>query len=565
MSNEAAGRVRSKLPRWARSTLMLFGRLYPSAPKKNERHESAQARTIVLAQQLLQHVTEPVVACGFNGRILVSNPAANELFSSEGRSLVGQLIPPAMAASIKSELRVGECGAVLARAGHPLSDRLLKAKGPSDRFTFVPVQLGNLGEAVEDVTFFVGHALNRKAEIRADPLDPEAKSKSELANEVKSFYLATVCHEIRTPLNGLFGMLDLLSKTELVDDQRELLATAKVSARQLRVLLDDVLDMSKIEAGKLELESVPFDVQEKLGSAVKVFSATAEGKGLTLGFKHRLPQRILMGDVSRITQVLNNLIDNALKFTQSGFVAVDARTEQPDPDQALCKLWVTVQDSGRGVSPDQVHHLFHPFVQADGSVRRNFGGTGLGLALCRQLCQAMGGQISATARPGGGMIFTFMVRCELAYGMSPFVDTRPLETSLFTALHGASVLVVDDTRVNQTLLSRWVTTAGMTVTQVFDGKTAVATVRSQSFDIILMDISMPEMSGIDATRTIRALASSQGGNARRFSTTPILGMSGYAMSEDRKAGLAVGMSGYVSKPLKHAELLDLMVQALSRD
>ena len=390
-----------------------------------------------------------------------------------------------------------------------------------------------------------------------------ANVKPEADGQARRLYLASVCHEIRTPLNGLFGMLDLLSKTELVADQRELLETARMSARQLRVLLDDVLDMAKIEAGKLEIQSVPFDVVEHLNRVVRLFHAAAEIKGLKLSFKHYTPQRMLLGDVFRITQVLNNLIDNALKFTESGCVTVGVRTEQPDPDKPFCQLWVSVEDSGCGISPDHRPHLFNQFAQADGSVSRTFGGTGLGLSLCRELCQAMGGHISATARAGGGTIFMFLVHCELAYGMSPFVETIPFEQSKFSTLRGTSVLVVDDNSVNQTLLARWLKSEGMLVTQVFDGKSAVEAARAHPVDIILMDISMPEMSGIDATRAIRALASSNGGNASYFSTVPIVGMSAYAMPEDRDACLAAGMSGYVSKPIQLNVLLQRMVQALS--
>lgn len=566
MKTDSFDRVKPKPkpPQSSSGTLTLVRRFQLALMNKPKLEEPAEEQVIVLARQLLQHATDPVVACDVKGRILLSNPAADELYSSEGRSLVGQLMSPALTASLQSESEAGERGVLLAAADRPRSDRLLQAKGRSDHVTFVPVQLGNPGEAINDVTFFWGHVKNRDAEICADQTEQEAKSERKSAHQDQNHYLATVCHEIRTPLNGLFGMLDLLSKTELVGDQLELLETARMSARQLRGLLNDVLDMAKIEAGKLEFESVPFDVLEQLSRVVRVFRASAELKGLTLSFKHSTPHRMLMGDVFRISQVLNNLIDNALKFTESGFIVVGVRTEQPDRDQALCNLLVTVEDSGCGISPDQMPDLFHPFAQADNSVSRTFGGTGLGLSLCRELCEAMGGHISAAPRPGGGAIFTFMVRCELAYGMSPFVDTRPMDEAQFSALQGASVLVVDDNRVNQTLLARWLKSAGMTVTQLFDGKSAVEAVRSRPFDLVLMDISMPEMSGIEAARAIRALASSDGGNAKRFSKIPILGMSGYAMLEDRDACLAAGMCGYVSKPLKLSELLEQMLQAVSR-
>ena len=561
LSEDPAGRGARALPWWASSELILARRVSRHVLEMHQGRLSAKKQMIALMQGLLDEVTEAVIACDVNGCVLVSNLVANELWSPDGHSLVGQPMPPALAAFIESELQLGQGGGWLAHA-HPLPRRVLETEVGSARGVLVPMRLSAHVVAVEDATWLVIQGLNRKAEIYADQLAHDAMSKFEQADQAKSRFLATVSHEIRTPLNGLFGMLDLLSRTELVDDQRHLLETARVSGRQLRSLLDDVLDLSKIEAGKLEFESVPFDVQEQLGRALHAFSPAAQVKGLTLSLHWHTPQRMLMGDVYRISQVLNNLIDNALKFTESGYIAVDVRTEQPNPDQSLCNLWVTVEDSGRGIPADRMPHIFQPFTQADQSVTRTFGGSGLGLSLCRELCHGMGGHIAAAARPGGGTIFTSLVRCEIAYGMSPFVETRPSEDSQLMALHGARVLAVDDNRVNQTLLARWLKSAGMTVTQAFDGEAAVTAVIAQPFDIILMDISMPRMNGLDAARAIRALARSNVADAQRFSAVPILGVSAHAMSGDREACLAAGMNGYVTKPIQRDVLFERMVRAL---
>jgi CheY-like chemotaxis protein len=208
-------------------------------------------------------------------------------------------------------------------------------------------------------------------------------------------------------------------------------------------------------------------------------------------------------------------------------------------------------------------YIFDPFAQAHESVSRTFGGSGLGLSLCRELCHGLGGHIAAAARPGGGTIFTFLVRCEVAYGMSPFVETQPPEDVQLTRLQGARVLAVDDNRVNQKLLLGWLKSVGASVTQAFDGEAAVTAVTAEPFDIILMDISMPVMNGLDATRAIRALADSKGLDSPRFASVPILGVSAHAMSGDREACLAAGMNGYVTKPIKRDVLFDRMVRALS--
>jgi CheY-like chemotaxis protein len=207
--------------------------------------------------------------------------------------------------------------------------------------------------------------------------------------------------------------------------------------------------------------------------------------------------------------------------------------------------------------------IFEPFAQADESTSRNFGGSGLGLSLCRELCHGMGGQIHVAARPGGGTIFTFMVCCEVAHGMSPFVDTRPSEHAQLVMLQDARVLTVDDNRVNQTLLQGWLKSVGAAVTQAFDGESAVAAVIAQPFDIILMDISMPVMNGLDATRAIRSLADAKGPGSLRFARVPVLGVSAHAMSGDREACIAAGMSGYVTKPIKRDVLFERMAQAMS--
>ena len=517
---------------------------------------------IAAMQGVLDEAAEAVIACDVEGCVLVSNRVANQLWSRGGASLVGAPIPEALMDFVTPDLVAGQCSG-WAEKQHPLARRVLDAEVSSLHSGRIAMRLSSHVVFFEGTPCLVIQCLNRTAEISAEWAVHESMGKVQHANEAKSRFLATVSHEIRTPLNGLFGMLDLLSRTELVDEQRELVDTARLSGRQLRSLLDDVLDLSKIEAGKLEFESVPFDVREQLGRAVALFISAAQLKGVTLNTHWHTPVRMLMGDVFRISQVLNNLIDNALKFTDEGFITVDIRTEQANPDDALCNLWGTVEDSGLGIPPDRMPHIFDPFAQADQSVSRTVGGSGLGLSLCRELTHGMGGHIAAAARPGGGTIFTFLVRCEVAHGMSPFVETQPPEDVQLAMLQGARVLAVDDNQVNQTLLQGWLKSVGAAVTQAFDGEAAVAAVIAEPFDIVLMDISMPVMNGLDATRAIRALAASKGLDSARFASVPILGVSAHAMSGDREACIAAGMNGYVTKPIKRDVLFERMVRAMS--
>jgi signal transduction histidine kinase/AmiR/NasT family two-component response regulator len=518
-------------------------------------------RLIAVMQGVLDEAAEAVIACDMEGVVLVSNRQAHLLWSPAGQSLVGEMLPQPLTELVARDLAAGKAAVSTAIAQQP-SRRVIHAEVNSQQSARIPMRLNCHQAVVGGAHWLVIQGLDLSAELAAQKTVADSMAKVEQANRAKSRFLATVSHEIRTPLNGLFGMLDLLSRSELDDDQHELLETARLSGRQLRSLLDDVLDLSKIEAGKLQFERAPFDVREQLGRAVSVFLATAQASGLTLNVQWDTPQRMLLGDVFRISQVLNNLLNNALKFTEEGFISVEIRTVHPDPDQDLCELWVTVEDSGRGIPPDRMTQVFEPFAQADESTSRNFGGSGLGLSLCRELCHGMGGRIHVAARPGGGTIFTFMVRCEVAHGMSPLFDTQPSEHSQLAMLQDARVLTVDDNRVNQALLQSWLKSVGASVTQAFDGQAAVAAVIAQPFDIILMDISMPVMNGLDATRAIRSLAAANGPGSLRFAKVPVLGVSAHAMSGDREACIAAGMSGYVTKPIKRDVLFERMVRAM---
>ena len=559
--NPAAGLMR-ELPWWACTELILAYRASRHLAAAAKEKIDQKKRMIVVMQGVLDETAEAVIACDMDGGVLVSNRRADRWWSPAGRSLVGELLPEALMELVAPELAAGK-GAASAAIAQQLSIRVIHAEVNSLQAARIPMRLNCHRAVVGDAQWLVIQALDLSAELAAQKTVADSIGKVEQANRAKSRFLATVSHEIRTPLNGLFGMLDLLSRSELDDEQHELLETARMSGRQLRSLLDDVLDLSKIEAGKLQFERVPFDVRERLGRAVSVFLAAAQVSGVTLTVQWDTPQRMLMGDVFRISQVLNNLLNNALKFTEEGFISVEIRTVHPDPDQDFCELWGTVEDSGTGIPPDRMAQIFEPFAQAHESTSRNFGGSGLGLSLCRELCHGMGGHIHAAARPGGGTVFTFMVRCELAYGMSPFVDTQPSEHAQLAMLQGARVLTVDDNRVNQTLMRAWLESVGASVTQAYDGESAVAAVIAQPFDIVLMDISMPVMDGLDATRAIRLLAAAKGPGSLRFAKVPVLGVSAHAMSGDRDACIAAGMSGYVTKPIKRDVLFERMVLAMS--
>jgi PAS domain S-box-containing protein len=382
------------------------------------------------------------------------------------------------------------------------------------------------------------------------------------ANEVKSRFLANVSHEIRTPLNGITGMTDLLGRSGLDAHQQDLLQTLRASTRQLRGLLTNVLDLCRIEADKMHLESVLFDADEWLGRCVRSFEGAAHKRGLALSYTSDLPHPILRGDPYRLVQILTNLLDNAVKFTSSGRIDVLVRSRMLRAPEGACALHVEVRDTGCGIEESVQRRLFAAYTQADDSTTRRYGGSGLGLALCRQLCHAMGGEIGVKSRPGVGSSFNFKIVAALGDGTPTFADTQPPDELDTATLKGARVLVADDNVVNQKLLRLWLEREGMTVESAANGEEAILLACERRFAVLLMDVSMPVMDGKDATRTIRSLALRGNAHRRLLASVPIIGVSALTSLKDRDDCLEAGMNAYVTKPLKRDVLLGAIVHAM---
>ena len=383
-----------------------------------------------------------------------------------------------------------------------------------------------------------------------------ALAQARQAHAAKSRFLANMSHEIRTPLNGITGMAGVLASTPLDAYQRDLLQTLEASTRRLRALLDDILDLSKIEAGHLRMERRAFDLDQDLRRAVQSFRCAALAKDLQLDFEFSGGPRVVVGDSYRLTQIVQNLLDNAIKFTDTGGVSVRVRCQPEADDPEHCRIEVEVSDTGPGVPEELQSTLFAAFTQADETTTRRFGGTGLGLALSRELCQAMSGDISVRSRPEQGTTFAFHVRAGTAPALPDAIrQALPDTPQPDIPLRGRRVLVADDSPVNRKVLEQVLGPAGLRVSSVIDGEHAVELASSEDFDVILMDVSMPRLNGYDATRAIRSLDSPR-------ARVPIIGVTAFAMEGDRERCLASGMNAYVTKPIQSDELFHAIRQAL---
>jgi signal transduction histidine kinase/AmiR/NasT family two-component response regulator len=383
----------------------------------------------------------------------------------------------------------------------------------------------------------------------------EARDAANAANVLKSQFLANMSHEIRTPLNGVLAMAEVMSMSDLAPVQRERLDVIRQSGGLLLAVLNDVLDLSKIEAGKLALLVEDFDLETAITPTSESFSVIAEGKGL--GFKIEVAPEaagVWRGDADRIRQIVGNLLSNAVKFTLQGEVSACFDVV---PESGALRL--TVRDSGVGIAVEKQASLFEKFTQADNSATRRFGGTGLGLAICRELTQMMGGLISVESHEGQGSVFT--VELPLGRGVlaadvrAPAQAAEATETADESALH---LLAAEDNPTNQQVLAAVMGSLGIEIDIVPNGKAAFEAWRDGAYDLILMDIQMPVMDGIDSARAIRAAERENG----RF-RTPIVALTANALSHQVEEYLAAGMDGHVAKPIEIAKLYEAISRALT--
>jgi signal transduction histidine kinase/CheY-like chemotaxis protein len=388
--------------------------------------------------------------------------------------------------------------------------------------------------------------LEKRIKDRTDQLEAAVRN-AQAASQAKSEFLANISHELRTPMNGVIGMLDMALERELSPELAEQLHTAQTCAYALLSLLNEILDLSKIEAGKMTLEKIPLDVRALVADCIKVHQpkAAENAVGLKIETATDVPRQIV-GDPLRIRQILENLVSNAVKFTEHGTVVVRTGGKFTAPGRYL--LDIQVQDSGTGIPPDKLLHIFDEFTQADRSVGRKFGGTGLSLAITRSLAELHGGKVHVESELGRGSTFTVTLPCE-AVAAAAVESAAPAAAPAPPDSPSGSVriLVVEDNHVNQKVVTAVLRKRGFSIELANDGQEALQKLENNgSFDLVLMDVQMPVLDGLEATRLIR--------KQPRWNSLPIVAMTAHAMNGDKERCLEAGMNGYISKPV-HPSLL----------
>lgn len=521
---------------------------------EQKRTEQALRDLSEFQKAILDNAGHAIISAMPDGIIRVFNPAAEQLLGYSAEELVGKQTPAifhdpqevvtraqAFSAELGIDLEPGfDVFVEKCRRGLPNAHEWTYIRKDGSRLT-VLLTITALRNPDGAITSFLGVASDITTIKSVQRELTLAKDAAEAASVAKSQFLANMSHEIRTPMNGVLGMTELLLATPLTDKQRHMTQTVRQSAASLLTIINDILDYSKIEAGKLQLERTDIDLSLLLDDAVKLFSEAARQKGLSLSvaIAPDIPTA-LRGDPTRLRQILLNLIGNSIKFTVAGSITVTADCLKRSAEQVL--LRVTVRDTGIGIPPESQTRVFDAFAQADGSTTRKFGGTGLGLTIVKQLVHLMGGTVDLESIPGLGSTFGLTVPLEIRPDNK--MSSAIVQAQQSTArLHG-KILLAEDNVVNREIAVAMLELLGCTVDIAEDGQEALTAADAQSYDVVLMDCQMPNLDGLEASRLIREQEQHHP-HRRRL---PIVALTANAMEGDREQCLAAGMDGYLTKP-----------------
>lgn len=511
----------------------------------------ALSKSELLLRTSLNTIPELVWLKDPDGKYLACNHAFTLLYGAPEEEIIGRTDTDFVSAELVDLFRANDLRAMA--AGKPSMNEeelVFKSDGRHGLFETIKTPMYDVTGKLIGVLGVARDITERKDGERALLV---AKEAAEAANRAKNEFLANMSHEIRTPLNGIVGMLQLLRLSQLTSEQDDCINTALKSAERLTRLLSDILDLARIEAGKLVLENQPFGLADLRESILSLLGPTASAKGLDLVYTHdpQLP-KFVTGDQNRIQQILFNLVGNALKFTVSGGVHVElcllAQNEQ--------KLWILliVSDSGVGIPDEKIDEIFNPFVQLDGSYTRTHQGAGLGLSIVRRLVALMDGSLAIESSAAGT---TVCVSLSFEHGMPPVSELEQAAPQEDVSV--LRILLVEDDEVNQLVEKRLLEKFGHRVIAVADGQMALKVLRASRFDLIFMDIQMPVMDGVEATRRIRTAP-----EFKAVADVPIVAMTAYAMSGDREKMLSFGMNEYIAKPFDMAVLAALIAKVVGK-
>lgn len=549
----------------------------------------SQERLLALEDRLraiLSHAADAVIVIDIEGRIELANAAAERLTGWPAEDLVGGPITVLMDEPYRSghqgrielylehgtrgilnvgprpfpllrrdgerlpiELSVGEAFIAGERkfigVCRDISQRLEKDEALRSANAALRHKISELQEVSQGLEA-QKHALERLAADNA-----AARAEAERANQAKSRFLATMSHELRTPLNGILAVSEALARRDLAPADQELVEIISSSGQGLLSILNEILDLSRVESGQLQIEPQSFSPREAVGAVAEVWRFAAKAKGLELRVQTRSMTALRIGDPQRLRQILSNLINNAIKFTERGAITLKAR-----PVGQGTWLRFEVVDSGPGVAANDRERLFQPFVQADSGPTRRHGGAGLGLAICRELADLMGGRIWVEPAPAGGACFVVELPLPLDdEARAPVVPVATPEALVPGLVSDPKILVAEDHPLNRLVASIILEEAGLRFDCVEDGVAALEAVMAGGYDLVLMDVNMPRMDGLEATRQIRALPGQAG-------AIPIVAVTANAAPEEVEACLQAGMNAFVAKPVRAAELLDVLTAAL---
>jgi len=513
--------------------------------------ERSAARNRDMLSGMFRISPEAIVVANQEGRVVIFSAGAEAVFGYAAHEIVGGPIERLMPERFRGDhglhvarFAAGACDSLQMAQRRPL--RGLRKDGVE-----IPIEASLARIVAGGDVLFTTIVRDLTDRYEAEACLVEARDRAEQANRAKSVFLANMSHELRTPLNGILGVAEALANTAADPRQKEMVELIATSARALEALLTDVLDLARIEAGRLDIQNEPFDLGHMVRSVGALFAASAESKGLA--FTLDLPDsaaRILAGDAMRLRQILSNLLSNAVKFTETGGVTLAVDTVC---GADACQVRFSVQDTGIGFDEETGARLFQPFEQSDSSITRRFGGTGLGLSICRSLVELMGGTIEARSVAGLGSTFTFEVTLAPA-------RLEPVETDASPEWAGQPlrVLLAEDHPVNRRVVELILEPMGIEVCSVENGELAVAAATAGTFDLILMDMQMPVMDGLEAVRRIRGREGAAG-----LSPVPICMLTANALPHFQAMALEAGADGFLTKPISASTLVQRIAQLVS--